>query len=89
LIQIRPFKANSWAKHGQYMDLRVSKLFEEVLNVLSALLGNVCVGQELSVKPFSLLSTNRVPFTVVLMEDLLALKYIARSTGLQLRSRLD
>jgi hypothetical protein len=56
---------------------------------LSDLLGNLLVGQELSVKPFSLLSTNRVPYTVVLEEDLLALKYIARSAGLQLRSRLE
>jgi len=42
------------------------------------------LGQELSVKPFSLLSTNPRnldPRTVVLKEDLLAMKDTARSSG--------
>jgi hypothetical protein len=42
------------------------------------------LGQELSVKPFSLLSTkprNLDPRTVVLKEDLLAMKDTARSSG--------
>ena len=83
LIQIRPSKANSWAKHGQNLGYRVPLLQGGLLYTLSDLVGNVHIGQELSVKPFSLLSTNRVPFTVVLKEDLLALKYNARSAGLQ------
>ena len=42
------------------------------------------LGQELSAKPFSLLSTkprNLDPRTVVLKEDLLAMKDTARSSG--------